>query len=156
MGTSAVAYRIEIYSIIKGHNLSWVNTNCLGYNLVGQEFRNKNVIFFSDNEAVVSILNSKTSKSKTVMSLLRFIIYCTLKFNIQLKSNIFHHKITKLLILFLVGRSNDSGSWCHLSSFTHVKFLQNSGAFCTRCKRNVWCIPSTKHLEILWEWTEII
>jgi hypothetical protein len=54
--------------------------------LWGQEFRNKNVIFFSDNEAVVSILNSKTSKSKIVMSLLRFIIYCTLKFNIQLKS----------------------------------------------------------------------
>jgi hypothetical protein len=37
--------------------------------LWGQEFRNKNVIFFSDNEAVVSILNSKTSNSKTVMSL---------------------------------------------------------------------------------------
>jgi hypothetical protein len=29
--------------------------------LWGQEFRNKSVIFFSVNEAVVSILNSKTS-----------------------------------------------------------------------------------------------
>ena len=64
--------------------------------LWGQEFRNKKVMFFSDNEAVVSILNSKTSKSETVMSLLRFIIYCTLKLNIQLKSKHISSKDNKI------------------------------------------------------------
>ena len=48
--------------------------------------KNKKVLFLSDNEAVVYILNNKTSKSDRVMSLLRPIVYWTLVSNIFLKS----------------------------------------------------------------------
>ena len=54
--------------------------------LWGHMFANKKVVFFSDNEAVVYILNNKTSKSENVMSLLRFIVYATLRLNILVKS----------------------------------------------------------------------
>ena len=53
--------------------------------LWGCEFKNKRILFFSDNSAVVSIINNKSSKSERVMSLLRYIVYWTLTFNFQLK-----------------------------------------------------------------------
>ena len=54
--------------------------------LWGNIMKNKKVLFFSDNEAVVCILNNKTSKSERVMSLPRRIVYWTLVSNILLKS----------------------------------------------------------------------
>ena len=58
----------------------------LAISIWGHELRNKKVILFSDNEAVVYILNNKTSKSESVLTLLRFIVYQTLTLNILLKS----------------------------------------------------------------------
>jgi len=52
----------------------------------GNAMKHKKVIFFSDNEAVVFILNNKSSKSERVMSLLRPLVYLTLVFNIQFRA----------------------------------------------------------------------
>jgi hypothetical protein len=41
-------------------------------------FYKKKIVYYIDNMAVVSILNSKTSKSTRVMVLLRFIVYWSL------------------------------------------------------------------------------
>ena len=78
---------------------SWTNTDilrditylelipiALAIFLWGNIMKNKKVLFLSDNEAVVYILNNKTSKSDRVMSLLRPIVYWTLVSNIFLKS----------------------------------------------------------------------
>lgn len=46
--------------------------------LWGDQFSNKKILFYSDNAAVVSILNNRSSKSERVMSLLRPIVYFTL------------------------------------------------------------------------------
>ena len=75
--------------------------------LWGHLLKNKKVIFFCDNEAVVFILNNKSAKSERVMTLLRFVVYWTLK----VKHSV--HPLIKLQTIFLVGRSNSSESWHH-------------------------------------------
>ena len=52
----------------------------------GYQLKNKKVIFYTDNDALVSVLNNESSKSDRVMSLLRDIVYWSLLFNFQLKS----------------------------------------------------------------------
>ena len=54
--------------------------------LWGEKFTNKKILFHCDNSAVVSILNSKTSKSERVMSIVRTIVLWTLKYNFQFKA----------------------------------------------------------------------
>ena len=43
--------------------------------------RDKCIVFFSDNQAVVEIINKQTSKDRSVMALLRHFVLCTLKYN---------------------------------------------------------------------------
>jgi len=43
--------------------------------------RDKCIVFFSDNQAVVEIINRQTSKDRSVMALLRHFALCTLKYN---------------------------------------------------------------------------
>ena len=52
----------------------------------GHLFRNKRIVFHTDNEALVYILNNKTSKSERVMSLVRIIVLRTLIENFQFKA----------------------------------------------------------------------
>lgn len=54
--------------------------------LWGDQFRNKKIIFHSDNSALVSILNNRSSKSERVMSLLRPIVYSSLQLNFHFKA----------------------------------------------------------------------
>ena len=49
--------------------------------------RDKCIVFFSDNQAVVEIINRQTSIDRSVMALLRHFVLCTLKYNI-----LFHAK----------------------------------------------------------------
>lgn len=50
--------------------------------LWGHEMSNKRVCFFSDNMAVVQVINKQTAKETTIMKLLRKLIVQCLKFNI--------------------------------------------------------------------------
>jgi hypothetical protein len=54
--------------------------------LWGYQFRNKKVLFHTDNAAVVSILNNKSSKADCVVSLFRPTVYWTLLLNFQFKA----------------------------------------------------------------------
>ena len=49
--------------------------------------RDKCIVFLSDNQAVVDIINKQTSKDRSLMALLRHFVLCTLKYNI-----LFHAK----------------------------------------------------------------
>lgn len=48
--------------------------------------RDKCIVFFSDNQAVVEIINRQTSKDRSVMALLRHFVLCTLKYNILFRA----------------------------------------------------------------------
>ena len=49
-------------------------------------FTNKNVMFYSDNMAVVHIINQQTSKDNLIMCLVRRLVVNCLKFNIMFKA----------------------------------------------------------------------
>jgi hypothetical protein len=56
---------------------------------MGREFaslKNKKFLFHSDNQAVVAILDKKTSKSERVMALVRNFVLFTLKHNILFRA----------------------------------------------------------------------
>ena len=58
----------------------------MAFHIWSQKLAGKRLILHTDNQALVSILNSKTSKSKRVMRLLRQLVLQSLLFNIQFKS----------------------------------------------------------------------
>ena len=59
----------------------------LAIEIWGQLMRDKCIVSFLDNQAVVEIINRQTSKDRSVMALLRDFVLCTLKHNI-----LFHAK----------------------------------------------------------------
>jgi hypothetical protein len=65
----------------------------LALELWGNEMKNKKVMFRSDNESLVHILNKKSSKNKRVMNLIRPLMLSILQNNIQFKGK---HVSTKL------------------------------------------------------------
>ena len=71
----------------------------------GQVMANKKVCFFSDNMAVVQVINKQTGKDRNIMKLLRrFIVHC-LKFSILFRAkhvpgidNVLSDKLSRLQI----------------------------------------------------------
>ena len=55
-------------------------------NLWGSYLKNKKILFHVDNQAVVVIINKKSSKSQRVMSLVRKLVLVCLEFNILIKA----------------------------------------------------------------------
>ena len=58
----------------------------MAINFWKERFETKQILFHCDNLAVVTILNSKTSKSERAMSLVRPIVLWTLPYNFQFKA----------------------------------------------------------------------
>lgn len=58
----------------------------LAVSVWGNMFANKCVVFHSDNQAVVHIINSQTSKDKDIMKLVRKLVVFCMKFNIFMKA----------------------------------------------------------------------
>ena len=52
----------------------------------GTILSNKRILFFTDNEAIVSIINKQSSKEPTIMSLIRALVTSTLLDNIQFRA----------------------------------------------------------------------
>ena len=65
---------LELYPIVTA-TLVW-----------GEAWKNHKIIFVTDNQALVAILNQKTSKLKPIMHLVRILVLHCLRFNIELKS----------------------------------------------------------------------
>lgn len=81
-----MAYLLVSYGNITRYNIFRLVPIALSIFLWGYQFRNKNILFHTDNAAVVSILNNKSSKFDRVMSLLRPVVYWTLLLNFQFKT----------------------------------------------------------------------
>ena len=48
----------------------------------GAAWKNRSVCFYTDNEAVVAIINKQTSRDAAVMTLLQKLVLCCMQFNI--------------------------------------------------------------------------
>ena len=77
----------------------------------GPYWHNKHVRFSCDNQSVVSIINTKSSKIPRIMDLLRPITLFTLQHNFTLTA--VHLQASRMVSLtpFLVSRWTVSGSW---------------------------------------------
>ena len=80
----------------------------LAIEIWGPLMRNKCIVFFSDNQAVVKINIRQTSRDRAIMVLLRHFVVCTLKYNI-----LFHAK----LIAGSVNRESDALSRLQVEKF---------------------------------------
>ena len=58
----------------------------LSFMIWGRSFRNKKILLRIDNQALVSIVNKRTSKSKRVMILIRQLVFLTMNNNIQFRA----------------------------------------------------------------------
>ena len=74
----------------------------------GPLMRNKCIVFFSNNQAVVEIINKQTSKDRSIMVLLRHFVLSTLKYNI-----LFHAKH----IASCINRKSDALSRLQVEKF---------------------------------------
>ena len=80
----------------------------LAIEIWGPLMRNKCIVFFSDNQAVVEIMNKQTSKDRSIMVLLRHFVLSTLKYNI-----LFHAKH----IAGCINRESDALSRLQVEKF---------------------------------------
>ena len=62
----------------------------------GIHLKNKRIIFNVDNQAVVAIINKKSSKSNRVMTLVRNLVSLSLQYNIMLKAEHIPGKINSI------------------------------------------------------------
>ena len=58
----------------------------LALEIWGPILANKKILFFSDNMAVVEIINKQSSKDKTLMRLIRRLVLCALQYNIVFRA----------------------------------------------------------------------
>lgn len=70
----------------------------------GPLWRNHSVLFFTDNEALVSVINKQTSRDKQVMIMVRFMVLHCLNYNILFKAKHIRGKTTFWQTVFLVYR----------------------------------------------------
>ena len=65
---------LELYPIVVGL-IMWAD-----------KLTNQRVIFFSDNESVVHVINKQTTKDKALLALLRQLVLACLRYNILFKA----------------------------------------------------------------------
>ena len=79
---------------------------------------NSKVLFLSDNQAVVDVLNKQSCRVKILMRLIRRLVLCTLSYNIVFrakhiarKSNIVADKLSR----FHFQKARQVAPWLHLT-----------------------------------------
>jgi len=81
-----------------GISIAWPELFALvvACHLWGEHFSNKRILFYCDNESVVSIFNSKRSRIPRVMDLVRHWTFLTLKYNIYIQVQHIAGKINEI------------------------------------------------------------
>ena len=109
----------------------------LALQLWGPVLSNKCVIFWSDNEAVETIIDRQTSRCRAIMQLVRTLIIRCLEFNIHFKASHMLVSITVLPMLSLASRCPDCGSKHPWQTPIILPCLQTFG---TTSARNSWSL----------------
>lgn len=74
----------------------------------GDSLANKRILFFTDNNSVVHVINRQTSKNKELLYLLRQLVLKCLRHNILLRARHIRERKISLLAACLVYRWGDS------------------------------------------------
>ena len=102
---------------------SWLTANIaikellpivLAVKLWGSEMRNSRILFMSDNQSVVFVINTKTSKESNMMELLRDLVLTTMTNNIDFQAKHIpgkHNVIPDLLSRFQEGKVFNMAPW---------------------------------------------
>jgi hypothetical protein len=85
-GSQWFAYKWEIHQESYHITIKELFPIVLAIEYWGFKLQNHKILFFSDNMAVVDILNKQTSREKTVMRLVRRLVITAMKFNIFFKA----------------------------------------------------------------------
>ncbi len=109
-------FSVEFPDIWESHNIAIKEflPIVLAVRLWGLKFRDKKVIFFSDNSAVVSIINKQSSTDTSLMVLLRSLVVTSLQFNIVFVAKHIPGKfntIADLLSRLQVSRAHQVAPW---------------------------------------------
>ena len=88
--------------------------------VVDTQWSRKHVLFCSDNEAMVHMLNSRTSRTPSLMPRLRSLLLSATAFLFLRGTS--QVSVTSLLILFPVFISEDFSSWLQKNSLCQHKF----------------------------------
>ena len=99
----------------------------VSFYLWGSQFQNRKILFHIDNQAVVHIINKKSSKDKHVMRLLRRLVLLTLKHNTLLKAQ------------HIPGSQNsvsDAISRCQWGRFKEL--VPNADPFPVKLPQEIW------------------
>ncbi|XP_071111170.1 uncharacterized protein [Haliotis cracherodii] len=98
----------------------------LAIQIWGKQLANKKVLFYCDNQAVVTIINKQSTKAPRVMSLLRQLILQCLRYNIMFKAK---------YVCSTANTIADALSWFQLNNLPHVC----SSAYEARLFKAVYC-----------------
>ena len=80
------------------------------------KLKNHKILFFSDNKAVVDIINKQSSKDKILMRLIRRLVLCALKFNILFRAKHIagtHNVLADRLSRFQFQEAKLQAPWLH-------------------------------------------
>ena len=90
--------------------------------VVDTQWSRKHVLFRSDNEAMVHMLNSRTSRTPSIMPRLRSLLLSAARYSFSFSSRLSQVSVTSLLILFPVFIGRDFSSWLQRNSLCQRKF----------------------------------
>lgn len=93
----------------------------LAIEIWGKYLENHKILFFTDNAAVVDIINDTSSKDKSVMILVRRLVLASLKFNIYFRAKHIpgkHNKVCDLLSRFSFQEALSLAPWLDRQSTT--------------------------------------
>lgn len=97
---------------LQGNVISGISAYTTGNVFVGEKyFANKKIIMYIDNNALVSIVNRQTSKSKRVMVLLRKLVLLLLRNDIMFKAQ------------HILGKKNNIADSLSRKQFHHFRQL---------------------------------
>lgn len=97
----------------------------------GPQWYCRHVLFRSDNEAMVHILTSRTSKIPCIMQLLCHLLSSAARYNFTFKCGTCPAFTTRLPMLSPVFVGRNSGVWLPKLSYTRSQYLTSMGSFDT-------------------------
>lgn len=105
-------------AIMETRKIAWMELYpiTLGIVIWGHEFQNRSILFHSDNETVVSIINKQSTREPYMMDLIRLLVLASMKYNIQFKavhisgrSNIMCDYLSRQQVALCRKRANEIG-----------------------------------------------
>ena len=88
----------------------------------GSQWSQKHVLFHSDNEAVVHMLNSRTSRTPSLTRLLHSLLLSAARYSFFFLRGTSQVSVTSLLILFPIFIGRDFRSWPQRNSLCQRRF----------------------------------